>query len=107
MMILNPIKIKDNYRNSSNKKGLNISLNDNISPNAFLKQIKLVKGIPNNNPRLNQYYANNTNSSNNNININNIGNNEKSNGPQIYNNFYSINNIGSSNAPVKVINVFN
>ena len=107
MMILNPIKIKDNYRNSSNKKGLNVSLNDNISPNAFLKQIKLVKGIPNNNPRLNQYYANNTNSSNNNININNIGNNEKSNGPQIYNNFYSINNVGNTKIPVKVINVFN
>ena len=103
MMILNPIKIKESYRNNSGKKDLNISLNDNISANVFLKQIKQVKGMSNNNPRLNQYYTNSMN----NININNIGNIEKNNSPQIYNNYYSINNVGNAKIPVKVINVFN
>jgi hypothetical protein len=103
MMILNPIKIKESYRNASGKKGLNITLNDNVNANAFLKQIKQVKGLVNNNPRLNQYYTNSMN----NININNIGNFEKNNAPQIYNNYYSINNVGNTKIPVKVINVFN
>ena len=103
MMILNPIKIKENDRNNSNRKNMNISLNDNISKNTFLKQIKQVKSLNSNNPRSNQYYNSNYI---NNINEN-IGNIEKDNGPQVFNNFYSINNVGNTKVPIKVINVFN
>ena len=106
MMILNPIKIKENYKNNNN---LNITtLNENNNQNKFLTKIKQIKGIGNNNPNpnSNQYYSNNINNVNN---INNNGNidNNNNNGPQIFNNFYSINNLGNCKIPVKVINVFN
>jgi len=97
MMISNPIKIKDSYRNNSNNKNMNITLNDNINQNAYLKQIRQSKGLNDFYPQTNQYYSNNTN---------NIGL-EKNNCPQIFNNFYSINNVGNANIPVKVINVYN
>ena len=97
MMISNPIKIKDSYRNNSNNKNMNITLNDNINQNVFLKQIRQSKGLNDYYPQTNQYYSNN---------INNIGL-EKNNCPQIFNNFYSINNIGNTKIPVKVINVYN
>ena len=103
-LILNPIKIKENRKNIINKKALNISLNDNIIQNNYLKQLNHQKNQGNKNPNLNQYYPNNIN---NNININdgNIKNNN--NGLQIFNNYYSINNEGNCKIPVKVINVFN
>ena len=101
MMILNDLKGKENYRNNR-KKSLNLSLNDNIVPNNFLKNIRREQHLNTNNIKLNQFYSNN--------NINNNPNFkafERNIGTQIYNNFYSINNIGNSNIPVKVINVFN
>ena len=76
---------------------MNITLNDNINQNIFIKQIRQSKGLNDFYPKTNQYYSNNTN---------NIGL-EKNNGPQIFNNFYSINNIGNAKIPVKVINVYN
>jgi hypothetical protein len=79
------------------KKSLNLSLNDNIAPNNFLKHIRRSQYINTNNIKLNQLYTNN----------NNNKYFERNKGTHIYNNFYSINNIGSSNAPVKVINVYN
>ena len=97
MIISNPIKIKDSYRNNSHNKNMNITLNDNINQNIFIKQIRQSKGLNDFYPKINQYYSNNTN---------NIGL-EKNNGPQIFNNFYSINNIGNTKIPVKVINVYN
>jgi len=45
MMISNPIKVKDSYRNNSNNKNMNITLNDNINQNIFLKQIRQTKGF--------------------------------------------------------------
>ena len=97
MMILNDIKGKENYRNNR-KKSLNLSLNDNIAPNNFLKHIRRAQHLNTNNIKLNQFYTNNNNI---------IKTVERNKGTQIYNNFYSINNIGNSNIPVKVINVFN
>ena len=105
MIMLNPIKYKENLRNNNKKKNLNISLMDNISQNIFLKHIKQGKigNTNSNNIKINnQYYSNNINNS-----INNIRILEKNKGTQIFNNFYSINNIGNSKIPVKVINVFN
>ena len=105
MIMLNPIKFKENISNNNKKKKLNISLNDNLGQNNFLKHIRQDKiGNTNkNNIKLNnQYYLNNINNS-----INNIRNIERNKGTQIFNNFYSINNIGNSKIPVKVINVFN
>ena len=102
-MIFNPIKNKENTKNTNKKKNLNISLNDNIGPNNFLKHIKQMKPAQTNNIRLNnQYYLNNINNS-----INNVRKIERNRGAQIFNNFYSINNMGNSKIPVKVINVFN
>ena len=98
-MILNDIKGKENLRNK--KKSLNLSLNDNIGPNNFLKHIKRSQHLNTNNVKLNQFYINNNN---NNINIKTV---ERNKGAQIYNNFYSINNVGNSSIPVKVINVYN
>jgi hypothetical protein len=97
MMISNPIKIKDSYRNNSSNKNMNITLNDNINQNVFLEQIKQSKGLNDFYPQTNQYYSNIAN---------NIGL-EKNNCPQIFNNFYSINNVGNAKIPVKVINVYN
>ena len=97
MIISNPIKIKDSYRNNSHNKNMNITLNDNINKNIFLKQIRQSKGLNDIYPNVNQYYSNNKNK---------IGL-EKNNGPQIFNNFYSINNIGNAKIPFKVINVYN
>ena len=101
LMIFNPIKCKENIRNNNNKKkNLNISLNDNIGQNNFLKHIRHSKnGISNtNNIRINnQYYSNNINNS-----INNIRNYERNRGQQLFNNYYSINNNGKSKVPVKV-----
>ena len=103
MMILNDIKGKENYRNNK-KKSLNLSLNDNIAPNNFLKHIRRSKHSNTNNIKLNKFYTNNNNPNNNNNIIKTV---ERNKGTKIYNNFYSINNIGNSNVPVKVINVFN
>ena len=98
MMILNSMKGKENYKNK--KKSLNLSLNDNIGPNTFLKHIRNNQHLNTNNTKLNnQFYINNINNSI-------IKTLERNKGAQIYNNFYSINNIGNSNIPVKVINVY-
>ena len=99
MMVFNPIKCKENIRNNNNKKkNLNISLNDNISQNNFLKHIKHSKnGITNKIRINNQYYSNNIN-----ICINNIRNYERNRGQQLFNNYYSISNKGNSKVPVKV-----
>ena len=73
-----------------------------IGQNNFLKHIKQIKPENINSLRLNQYYVNNS--------INSITNNkniERNRGPQIFNNFYSINNIANSKIPVRVINVYN
>ena len=89
--MVNPIKIDES--NKDYQKTLNISLNNQGGQNSFLHQKKMNKMIrynTNNNPRYNQYYANNLNQSN----------------PQIFNNFVSINNLVTPNYPVKVINVF-
>ena len=89
-MMLNPIKIKENFRNNSGRKTLNISLNDNINQKMFKKQIKHLNNSSKNKNIPNQYYSSNTN-----------------NAPKIVNNFYSINNDGNCKIPIKVINVFN
>ena len=103
MIMLNPIKYKENIKNNNKKKNLNISLNDNLGQNNFLKHVRQGKIENTSNIKLNnQYYLNNINNS-----INNIRNIERNKGTQIFNNFYSINNIGNSKIPVKVINVFN
>ena len=114
MMIFNSMKnkenIESNYNNNNKKKHLNISLNDNMGQNNFLKQVKQVKNTGTNNIRLNQYFSSNTNNTNINNNANNknvINDKDKEKGTQIFNKFYSINNIGNYKIPVKVINIFN
>ena len=114
MMIFNSMKNKENieynFNNNIKKKHLNISLNDNMGQNNFLKQVKQVKNTGTNNIRLNQYFSSNTNNTNINNNANNknvINDKEKEKGTQIFNKFYSINNIGNYKIPVKVINIFN
>ena len=102
LMILNHMKGKDNVR-TYKKKTLNISLNDNLSQNHFLKHIKFMKNMNNNNIRLNRHYTNITNNSS----IYNNKYNDKVKKTQIFNNYYSINNIGNSQIPVRVINVYN
>lgn len=96
--LLNSDNIKENYRNNK-KKSLNLSLNENIAPNNFLKHIRKSQYLNTNNVKLNKFYIN---SNNNNIKII-----ERNKGTHIYNNFYSINNIGGSNVPVKVVNIYN
>ena len=96
--LLNSDNIKENYRNNR-KKSLNLSLNENIAPNNFLKHIRKSQYLNTNNVKLNKFYIN---SNNNNIKII-----ERNKGTHIYNNFYSINNIGGSNVPVKVVNIYN
>ena len=58
------------------KKNLNLSLNDNIAPNNFLKHIRRAQHLNSNNIKLNQYYTNS-----------NIKTVERNKGTQIYNNF--------------------
>ena len=50
MMILNSLKGKENYKNK--KKSLNLSLNDNIGPNTFLKHIRNNQHLNTNNTKL-------------------------------------------------------
>ena len=90
--------MKKKITDAIEKKNLNLSLNDNIAPNNFLKHIRRAQHLNSNsnNIKFNQYYTNS-----------NIKTVERNKGTQIYNNFYSINNIGNPNIPVKVINVFN
>ena len=93
-LISNPIRIKEGYKRNSIQKSLNVTINENINQNKILKQNSF---FGNNNLNSIQYYSNNNN-----------GNFDKvNNGPQIFNNYYSINNVGNCKIPVKVINVFN
>ena len=89
---INPIKL--NNPKNENQRALNISLNNKEDNNAFLHQKKgnkMIRYNTNNDPRYNQYYSNNSNQNN----------------PQIFNNYVSINNLVTSNFPVKLLNVFN
>ena len=93
--ISNPIRIKEGYKSNSIQKSLNATLNENINQNKILNQNRI---FLNNNFNSIQYYSNN----NNNVNLD-----KTNNAPQIFNNYYSINNVGNCKIPVKVINVFN
>ena len=97
-MMVNPIKIRDNYKNLQ-KNSLNITTvnNNMINQNIFLHHIK--QGI-----------------SNNNTNGNNIDNkerikeqmniNSKYNHLQIFKNLYINNEKNNNDEPIKVINIF-
>ena len=98
LMMVNPIKIRDNYKNLQ-KNSLNITTvnNNMINQNIFLHHIK--QGI-----------------SNNNTNGNNIDNkerikeqmniNSKYNHLQIFKNLYINNEKNNNDEPIKVINIF-
>ena len=96
LMMVNPIKIKDTYKNSQ-KNSLNITVNNNIvNQNIFLHNIK------SSNPNIN-------------TNGNYIDNKEKNKGQNNSNNKYNhlqlfkdiyMNNDKNTDEPIKVINIF-
>ena len=101
-MMVNPIKIKENYKNSQ-KSSLNITLNNNIAenPNNFLHHIKT----------MNQNLNINTNNANGKVNENadwnkmKLNSNNKYNHLKLFQNIY-INNDKNNDEPIKVVKIF-
>ena len=118
--ILNSEKIiianrdKHLHKIKKNKKKLNVSVNENYingNHNTFLHNVKpmYLNLKNNNNMNISRKKTNNTNR-NKRINTENSGRYMKSSkviNSQIYNNYYSINNIDASNIPVRIINFYN
>ena len=110
-LVINKRQKSNNIKN--NKKVLNFSANGNIfisNPNNFLQNVKPIYL----NTKNNNSFGVGRNTSNNiipnkKIVTDNPGFNMKSRlvNSQIFNNYYSINNIDSCNLPVKVINFYN
>ena len=106
LMMVNPIKIKENYRNSQ-KSSLNITLNNNNAenPNNFLNHIK---SLNQNNMNLNNHYTNlNNGKAMDNIDWNKIqmNSNCKYNHLKLFKNIYN-NDDKINDEPIKVINFF-
>ena len=98
LMMVNPIKIKDNYKNSQ-KNSLNITVNNNIvNQNIFLHNIK--SGNTN-------IITNGNNLDKKETNKGNINMNNKYNHLQIFKNLYMNNERNNNDEPIKVINIFN
>ena len=104
---------KSNHKIKHNKKILNFSANDNyinFNHNSFLHNVKpIYLNIKNNNLKVSKKNSNNINR-NKRIYTAYSGNTTKDTkliNSQIFNNYYSINNIDTSNLPVKVINFYN
>ena len=97
-MMVNPIKIRDNYKNIQ-KNSLNITVNNNIvNQNIFLNHLKHGNGNINTNGNNNENKDKNKGQ----MNINN-----KYNHLQIMKNLYMNNDRNNNDEPIKVINIFN
>ena len=95
LMMINPIKIKDNYKNSQ-KSCLNITLNSNIlNQNIFLHHMRP------DNQNLNSNISTNENKEKNKEKMNN----SKYNHLQLFNDYMNSNKVNDE--PIKVINIFN
>ena len=96
LMMVNPIKIRDNYKNSQ-KNSLNLTVNNNIvNQNIFINHLK----HGNNNKKPNNKENKEKNKGQ--MNINN-----KYNHLQIMKNLYMNNDRINNDEPIKVINIFN
>ena len=94
--MVNPIKIRDNYKNSQ-KNSLNLTVNNNIvNQNIFINHLK----HGNNNKKPNNKENKEKNKGQ--MNINN-----KYNHLQIMKNLYMNNDRINNDEPIKVINIFN
>ena len=103
LMMVNPIKIKENYKNSQ-KSSLNITLNNNNmaeNPNNFLHHIKTM----NQNLNLNTNIANGKNNENIDRNRMKLNSNNKYNHLKLFQNIY-INNDKNVDEPIKVVKIF-
>ena len=103
LMMVNPIKIKDNYKNSQ-KSSLNITVNNNINaenPNKFLHHIKALKQ----NLKINTNVAKGKGVENIDWNKIQMNSNSKYNHIQLFKNIY-INNDKNADEPIKVIKIF-
>ena len=97
LMMVNPIKIRDNYKNSQ-KNSLNITVNNNVvNQNIFLHHIK--QGNSNINTNCN-------NNDNKEKNKGQINMNNKYNHLKIFKNLYLNNDKNNNDEPIKVINIF-
>ena len=95
--MVNPIKIRDNYKNSQ-KNSLNITVNNNVvNQNIFLHHIK--QGNSNINTNCN-------NNDNKEKNKGQINMNNKYNHLKIFKNLYLNNDKNNNDEPIKVINIF-
>ena len=98
LMMVNPIKIRDNYKNSQ-KNSLNITVNNNIvNQNIFLNHIKSGHSNMNTNGNI---------LDNNDKNQGQMNMNNKYNHLQIFKNLYLNNERNNNDEPIKVINIFN
>ena len=104
LMMVNPIKIKENYKNSQ-KSSLNITLNNNNNmaenPNNFLHHIKTM----NQNLNINTNIANGKNNENIDRNRMKLNSNNKYNHLKLFQNIY-INNDKNVDEPIKVVKIF-
>ena len=103
LMMVNPIKIRDNYKNGQ-KSSLNITLNNNNNENMnnFLHHIKAMK--QNQNLNINTNIANGKGIDNPDWNKIQMNSNSKYNHLQLFKNIY-VNNDRNNDEPIKVINI--
>ena len=103
LMMVNPIKIKDNYKNLQ-KNSLNITVNSNNNaenPNNFLHHLKALKQ----NLNINTNIANGKGGENIDWNKIQMNSNSKYNHLKLFNNIY-INNDKNNDEPIKVVKIF-
>ena len=106
LMMVNPIKIKDKYKNGQ-KSCLNITVNNNNNAenmNNFLHHIKAIN--QNQNLNINTNIANGKGIDNNDWNKIQMNSNNKYNHLQLFKNIYVNNDKNNNDEPIKVIKIF-
>ena len=106
LMMVNPIKIKDKYKNGQ-KSSLNITVNNNNNAENMNNFLHHIKGLnQNQNFNINTNIANGKGIDNNDWNKIQMNSNSKYNHLQLFKNLYVNNDKNNNDEPIKVIKIF-
>ena len=106
LMMVNPIKIKDKYKNGQ-KSSLNITVNNNNNAENMNNFLHHIKGLnQNQNLNINTNIANGKGIDNNDWNKIQMNSNSKYNHLQLFKNLYVNNDKNNNDEPIKVIKIF-
>ena len=106
LMMVNPIKIKDKYKNGQ-KSSLNITVNNNNNAENMNNFLHHIKGMnQNQNLNINTNIANGKGIDNNDWNKIQMNSNSKYNHLQLFKNLYVNNDKNNNDEPIKVIKIF-